>query len=170
PKTATAGAKRRSNGIARRAMSYADTSFLSSCYLDDVHTADARQYLERHKPRLPFVFLHWPEMARVIAAKSPAPNDDWEGLKTDVMSGDKLYVCALDADRVARRAAGLLLNFSPRWPKLRAFDSMHVAAAIEGGFKTFLSFDTNSYQRVLAHTQKLSVWPALTNAEKSRLR
>jgi hypothetical protein len=151
-------------------MSYADTSFLSSCYLDDVHTAMAGEYLKHHRPRLPFVFLHWPEMAKTVAAKSPDAAADWEVIKTDVLAGEKLYSAGLDADRVARRAAGLLLNFHPRWNKLRAFDSMHVAAAIEGGFKKFLSFDTNSYQRILASTQKLKVWPPLTADEEARLK
>lgn len=151
-------------------MSYADTSFLSACYLDDEHTATAGVYLERHRPRLPFVFLHWPEMARVVAAKSPDAAADWDEIKMDVLAGEKLFAAAMDADRVARRAAGLLLNFHPRWNKLRVFDSMHVAAAVEGGFKNFLSFDTNSYQRVLAATQKLEVWPLLTSEEKARLK
>jgi hypothetical protein len=151
-------------------MSYADTSFLSACYLDDAHTPAAGEYLARHRPRLPFVFLHWPEMARVIAVNSPDAEEDWEGIKTDVFAGEKLYAASLDADRVARRAAGLLLNFHSRWNKLRVFDSMHVAAAIEGGFKTFLSFDTNSYQRVLASTQSLKVWPPLTANEAARLK
>lgn len=151
-------------------MSYADTSFLSACYLDDEHTAAAGAYLGRHRPRLPFVFLHWPEMARVIAAKSPAMTADWERVKTDVLAGDKLYAASLEADRVARRAAGLLLNYHSRWSKLRVFDSMHVAAAVEGGFKIFLSFDTNSHQRVLAATQRLKVWPPLTAEEERRLK
>ena len=151
-------------------MSYADTSFLSACYLDDAHTAAAGSYLQQHRPRLPFVFLHWPEMARVVAVKSPDAAADWEEIKTDVLAGEKLYAASLDADRVARRAAGLLLNFHSRWHKLRVFDSMHVAAAIEGGFGTFLSFDANSHQRVLASTQRLKVWPPLTAAEELRLK
>jgi len=151
-------------------MSYADTSFLSACYLDDAHTAAAGHYLEQHRPRLPFVFLHWPEMARAVAVKSPDATADWEEIKTDVQAGEKLYAASLDADRVARRAAGLLRNFHSRWNKLRIFDSMHVAAAIEGGFGTFLSFDTNGHQRVLASTQRLKVWPPLTAAEALRLK
>ena len=151
-------------------MSYADTSFLSACYLEDEHTAAAGNYLKHRQPHLPFVFLHWPEMARVVAAKSPDPAADWDKIKSDVLAGEKLFAADVDAARVARRAAGLLFNFHPRWNKLRVFDSMHVAAAVEGGFKTFLSFDTNSYQRVLASTQRLGVWPPLTAEEKAWLK
>jgi hypothetical protein len=151
-------------------MSYADTSFLAACYLEDEHTGAASDYLTRHKPRLPFVFLHWPELAKAVAAKSPDAETDWEEIKTDVLAGEKLYAAPLDCDRVARRAAGLLLGFYPRWNKLRSLDAMHVAAAVEGGFKNFLSFDVNSYQRLLASTQRLKVWPPLTDNEKSRLK
>jgi predicted nucleic acid-binding protein len=151
-------------------VSYADTSFLAACYLEDEHTAVAGAYLEQHKPRLPFCFLHWPELARAVAAKSQDTEADWEEIKNDVFAGEKLYAAPVDCDRVARRAAGLLLNFYPRWNKLRSLDAMHVAAAVEGGFKTFLSFDINSYQRVLAATQRLKVWPPLTDNEKSRLK
>ena len=42
--------------------------------------------------------------------------------------------------------------------------------AVTGHFKTFVSFDTNSYQPVLAHTQKLSIWPPLTAEEKKHLK
>ena len=71
---------------------------------------------------------------------------------------------------VAQRAAGLMRHYAGRWPKLRAIDVMHVSAAVESGAKTFLSFDTRSYQRVLAHTQKLKVWPALTAEEAAHLK
>jgi len=39
--------------------------------------------------------------------------------------------------------------------KLRSLDALHVAAAVTGNFKTFVSFDLRSFQRVLAVTQKL---------------
>lgn len=150
-------------------MSYADTSFLASVYLNDKHSAAAENYLKQNQPRLPFSFLHWPELAKAVTAASPQAEADWAEIKTDIMAGKKLFVAALDAERVGRRAAGLMRNFYPRWKSLRSLDAMHVAAAVEGGFKTFLSFDTNSYQRVLARTQKLKVWPPLTTDEETRL-
>ena len=151
-------------------MIYADTSFLSACYVDDAHTEKALAYLEKKSPRLPFVFLHWPELAKAVSAASPDADGDWEAIKTDVLAGEKLYAAGLDAERTGKRAAGLLRHYYPRWKKLRSLDAMHVAAAIECGGKTFLSFDTNSYQRVLAATQKLEVWPPLSEAEKSHLK
>ena len=151
-------------------MIYADTSFIASCYLTDVHTPQALIWLEKNQPRLPFIFLHWPEMAKAITAASANSEKDWEALREDVGGGVKFTGADADANRIARRAAGLLRNFYPRWKKLRSLDAMHVAAAVEIGSKIFLSFDTNSYQRVLAKTQKLEIWPPLTDEEKSRLK
>ena len=151
-------------------MIYADTSFLAACYLDDAHTEKALAYLEKHEPRLPFLFLHWPELAKAVTTASPDAENDWDTIRQDVAAGQKLHAETVDAERTGKRAAGLLRNFCPRWKKLRSLDAMHVAAAVELGCKTFLSFDTASFQRVLAATQKLVVWPPLTEDEKARLK
>ena len=150
-------------------MIYADSSFIAACYLEDEHTPAARSYSVTHHPRLPFIFLHWPELAKAITAQSADAEADWEAIKTDVLAGETLYAATVDAERTGRRAAGLLRHFYPRWKKLRSLDAMHVAAAVESGCKIFLSFDTNSCQRILAATQKLEVWPALTKDERARL-
>jgi predicted nucleic acid-binding protein len=151
-------------------MTYADTSFISSCYLPDAHSQKARAYLEKQEPRLPFVFLHWPELAKAVTAASPDARGDWEAIRQDVQAGQKLYAAMLDAERTGRRAAGLMRNFYPRWKKLRSLDALHVAAAVELGCRTFLSFDSGSCQRVLAAAQKLAVWPPLAQEEQLRFR
>ena len=151
-------------------MIYADSSFICSCYVADAHSEKARAYLEKHEPRLPFVFLHWPELAKAVMTASPDANADWDAIRNDVQAGQKLYAATVDAERTGKRAAGLMRNFYPRWKKLRSLDVMHVAAAVEAGCKTFLSFDSGSYQRVLAATQKLDVWPPLSDEEKSRMK
>jgi len=152
-------------------MMYADTSFLVSAYGQDANTAVALDYFERDLPRVPFGFLHWPEVAKALWTNKPDEAERiWDEIQRDVSDGQKLYLLELDADAVARRAAGLMRNFCPRWKKLRSLDAMHVSTAVTGHFKTFVSFDTNSYQRVLAHTQKLSIWPPLTAEEKKHLK
>jgi hypothetical protein len=57
----------------------------------------------------------------------------------------------------------------PAWKKLRSLDAIHVAA-VAGNFKTFVPFDTRSYQRVFAATQKLKIWPPLTSVENLALK
>ena len=151
-------------------MIYADTSFLASVYGDDGNTRIAREFITKHRPRLPFVFLHWPEMAKAFWIAQPEMAESlWALMLEDLAQGQKLFSPDLDVEKVARRAAGLIKNYCPRWKKLRSLDVLHVSAAANGHFKTFLSFDTGSFQRVLAHSQKLSVWPPLTADEQKHL-
>jgi predicted nucleic acid-binding protein len=151
-------------------MTYADTSFIVATYVSDANTPLADQFNEEGH-RLPFTFLHWPEVAKALWTNHPALAETvWDELKEALANGQTLYRPTLDADAVAQRAAGLMRHYAQRWPKLRAIDVMHVSAAVECHAKTFLSFDTRSYQRVLAHTQKLKVWPALTSEEAVHLK
>lgn len=152
-------------------MIYADTSFIASVYGLDANTSAARKFIEANHPRLPLIFLHWPELAKSFWTSHPENAEKlWDWIKEDLASNKKLYPLELEADVVAKRAAGLIINFCPRWKKLRSLDALHVAAAVTGNFKTFVSFDTRSYQRVLAATQKLKVWPALTAEENQFLK
>lgn len=151
-------------------MTYADTSFIVSAYTSDAGSAAAVDYMEKREPRLPFVFLHWPEVAGSLYKNQPEAEKLWDLIRQDIADTTKLNAVTLDAERVARRAAGLMVNYGVRWKKIRAVDAMHVAAAVEAGAKKFLSFDANSYQRVLASSQKLEVWPPLNDDEKARLK
>jgi predicted nucleic acid-binding protein len=152
-------------------MIYADTSFIVSAYGLDAHTGAARRFIETSNPRLPLGFLHWPELAKSFWTSHPENAEKlWDWVKEDVAGGKKLYALELDADFVGKRAAGLMINFCPRWRKLRSLEALHVAAAVAGNFETFVSFDSRSYQRVLAATQKLKVWPPLTAEENQFLK
>jgi predicted nucleic acid-binding protein len=150
-------------------MTYADSSFIASVYSPDCNTAVARDFVEKNLPRLPFIFLHWPEVAKAIWKNSELPGQIWDRQKKDIAE-EKFHSPDLNAESIARRAAGLIIHFSPRWKKIRSLDAMHISAAVEGGFKTFLSFDTQSFQRVLAASQKLKVWPPLTKEELAHLK
>jgi len=152
-------------------MIYADTSFIASAYGLDANTASARHFIESNKPRLPLFFLHWPELAKSFWTSHPESAETlWDWVKEDMAGGKKLYPLELEADLVSRRAAGMIINYCPRWKKLRSLDALHVAAAVTGNFKTFVSFDRRSFQRVLAVTQKLKVWPPLTAGENQSLK
>jgi predicted nucleic acid-binding protein len=152
-------------------MIYADTSFMASVYGLDANTADARRFIESSNPCLPVVFLHWPELAKAFWTSHPeSAGELWDWIREDLAEGRKLYPLDLDAGLVAQRAAGLMINYCPRWKKLRSLDTLHVAAAVIGKFKTFVSYDIRSFQRVLAATQKLKVWPPLTSDEAQSLK
>jgi hypothetical protein len=150
-------------------MIYADTSFLASLYLPDRQTGpQALAYAEQNKPCLPFMFLHWPELARAVWT-TPAAKAVWELIKADLAGGVKLKRHELDALRVGQRAAGMMRHYLSKWASLRSLDVMHVSCAIEMQARCFLSFDWNSSQRVLAHTQGLKVWPELKPEEVARI-
>ena len=150
-------------------MIYADSSFIVSAYTTDANTASALRFLDSHKPRLPIVFLHWPEIAGSFWKSHPDPEKRWSLWEEDLTDRKKIYPLQLDADRTAKLAAGMMKGYGQRWQTLRAIDVMHVSAAIESGARQFLSFDSNSYQRCLAHVQGLKVWPVLTAEETKRL-
>jgi len=152
-------------------MIYADTSFIASAYGLDTNTENARTFITQNQPTLPFVFLHWPELAKFLwTSHAGEAAKLWDLVSEDLLERKKLYPHEPDANLVARRAAGLLRHYCPRWKKLRSLDALHVAIAVDGNFKTFLSFDMGSFQRVLAAAQKLQVWPPLTAEEKARLK
>ena len=150
-------------------MIYADTSFIGSLYVPDANTDAALDYVEKERPQLPFLFLHWPELAKTIFSY-PDPEGPWERFKADLAAGTKFQVPEIDPQRIGERAAGLMSHFCRPCPKLRSLDVMHVAAAIETGARHFLSFDVRSAQRILARTQNVKVWPPLTADEASRLK
>ena len=52
-------------------MIYADTSFIASAYGLDANTAAARKFIEANQPRLPVVFLHWPELVKSFWTNHP---------------------------------------------------------------------------------------------------
>jgi hypothetical protein len=151
-------------------MIYADTSFLTSAYSVDSNTGTARRFMMEFSPRLPFTFLHWPEVSKALWTNHPDQAEIvWDAIQLEIAEGQKLYLPDLEADTVARRAAGMMRHYCLRWKKMRSLDVLHVSAAVTGHFKTFASFDTNSFQRVLAHSQKLAVWPPLTATEQKYL-
>lgn len=138
-------------------MIYADTSFLASAYVPDVHSNQVLTYLGQNKPRLPFAFLHWPELAKVVFSLAGNPEETWSQIDSDLLAGVRFYRSNEDCERIARRAAGLMRHHVAQWPKLRSLDVLHVSTAVELGAKKFLSFD--GAQRLLAKTQKLEIWP-----------
>lgn len=102
-------------------MIYADTSFIASAYAMDLNTPAAKVYLEANRPRLPCYFLHGPELAKTFWTNHPEPAEKlWALVKEDLAGGRKLFPLALASALVAGRATGLIINFCPRWKKLRA--------------------------------------------------
>ena len=66
-------------------MIYADSSFIISCYVPDANSPQADKFnAEEH--RLPFTFLHWPEVAKALWTSHPARAESvWDELKRDII-------------------------------------------------------------------------------------
>jgi len=141
---------------------YADTSFLVSAYLPDIHSSRVKQYLSGTSDSLLFSPLHFLEIRnafqlavfrkRITAQQALA---FWKNVRSDIRSGG-LERVDLDWPRTyrlafwhARRQTATLGT--------RSFDILHVASAQVLGRLKFLSFD--SRQRSLASVVGLQVGP-----------
>src|ERR1035437_7109217 len=114
-------------------MIYADSSFIVSGYGQDTNTMLAFEYLEKETPRLPFTFLHWPEVAKALWTGYPDQAEIiWDAIQQKVSDGQKLYLPDLDADVVARRGGGLMKNYFPRGKKIRPLEVLTATAAARG--------------------------------------
>ena len=123
---------------------YADTSFFVSLYLPDRHSAEAERRMAS-KPRIWFVSLHRAEWMHAIAqhvfrkemSALEARRAQAE-LARDVGSG--LWLRANLPESVWETCAELGRRHGPRLG-MRTLDSLHVAAALELGAKSFWTFD-----------------------------
>lgn len=123
---------------------YADTSFFVSLYLPDRHSSEAERRMAA-KPRIWFAPLHRAEWMHAIAqhvfrkemsalearrAQGELARDVGSGLWLNVNVPESVWeTCA----ELARRHGARL--------GMRALDSLHVAAALELGAKSFWTFD-----------------------------
>jgi hypothetical protein len=132
---------------------YADSSFLVSLYVPEPHlTQQAIAYMEKHKEALPFTPQHRLEVRnaiRMLVWSRRITTVDrtraFREIEADLDSEVFLIHSALDYTNTYRRAEriGSAHNESIG---CRSADLFHVAAAIELGFKNFVSFDAKQLQ------------------------
>lgn len=146
----------------------ADTRFLFSLYGDDAHTARARRENAGWQGApiflSPFNFYELGNAWRLAVFRGMISVEDLrssqEALAADEQAGFlKRFPC--DAAEVLR-AAARLSEANTISDGHRAFDILHVAAALVMGARVFLSFDAN--QRRLAAGSGLAVGPVAGDA------
>jgi predicted nucleic acid-binding protein len=141
-----------------------DTSFLASLYLVDIHTPKARARLRRIKPPeelllSPFHLYELPNAVRLGVFRGLRDAATGETIlaafEADLASGYfALPTCNLASVLIEARRLSASHTMTGGH---RAFDILHVAAALHLGASEFLTFDTT--QRKLATTAGLKPGP-----------
>jgi predicted nucleic acid-binding protein len=143
--------------------SYFDTSFLVSLYSVDANSALAIRSLRAQKAPMRITAFTEFEFVNALSLRvfrkeisteeAQASRDDFElDLRQAVL---QLYPLP---ENVFRRAQGLSRQYTARLGT-RAGDLLHVAAALELGSDTFLSFDRQQRKLAQAVKLKLNAWP-----------
>ena len=144
------------------AAAYADSSFLVSLYLRDDNHARACTFMTKYAPALAFLPLHRVEVRnslRLTETKGLITSEErrriFKQLAQDMRDGFLKHVVVAWSD-IFRRADELSEKYRVKHGQ-RAIDLLHVAAALESGIGTFLSFDRR--QCGLAEAAGLQVKP-----------
>jgi predicted nucleic acid-binding protein len=138
---------------------YADSSFIVSLYLTNIHSAEAQRRMSGH-PRLWLTPLHRAEWTHAVAQgvfRGAISNDEARqfyaafeddrraGLWLEVDLPETAFEGAID---LARRHGGRMGS--------RTLDSLHVASALKLGAKRFWTFDERQAALVRAEGLKTS--------------
>ena len=139
-----------------------DTSFLFSLYARDAHTSKALTLTKQFSKPLTISTVNEFEFCnalRFTAFRKLMPASDVAliiaAFESDIATG-KLIVATCNLAEVFTEAKRLSANYTLKGGH-RAFDMLHVAAAIQLGASEFFSFDAN--QRKLAKAAGLKVKP-----------
>lgn len=91
--------------------------------------------------------------------------DRLAALESDLRS--RLFIdCGYTFAEMTTLAHGLFQRYASRC-NVGTMDLLHIAAAKRFGCRWFLSFDSNSGCRAVAHAEKLKVFPELNAVDKS---
>jgi len=141
---------------------YADSSFLVSLYCDDANAGEARRFMARHPAALAFNPFHRLEVfgglrLRVHRGSMSRQEraDTLIRIDANLANGMLVHVPLPWTDAL-RQAEHLSAAHAERIGS-RSADTLHVAAALLGGARRFLSFDKR--QRDLAEEAGLDVKP-----------
>src|SRR6266404_8582600 len=134
-----------------------DTSFLHSLYVVDVHTPKARARLQRiRRPEglllSPFTQYELPNAVRLSVFRGLRDAAAGEAIlaafEADVASGHfDLPTCNLASVLIEAKRLSAIHTATGGY---RAFDILHVAAALHLGANEFLTFDSNQRELALA--------------------
>ena len=139
---------------------YADTSFLVSLYVTDVHSLTADQWRIAHPDPLPFTRFHRVEFRNALSLAiyrkrlgQEQADAVWNDLESDMQNG-LLVDPPVDWSAVLTQADDLATRLTPSTGS-RTLDIMHVSAAVVLGIRSLVSFDNR--QNKLAQLAGLTI-------------
>jgi predicted nucleic acid-binding protein len=135
---------------------YADSSFIVSLYLTDVHSPDARRRLQGAPPLIltPFHRAEWAHALAQHQFRGTLTSDLVRKLNAQFMSDEAAGL--FQASNVPESAFDLCATLARKHGAvlaMRTLDSLHVACALELKAERFWTFDDR--QRKLAKAQGL---------------
>ena len=140
-------------------VTYADTSVIVPLYVPEGLSAEAQIAVTALSQPLPLNQLHELETRNAIRRKAPTHQASaaqarryLANLERDIEDGIWIQI-PTDWDKAFREAERLSLRFTMK-SNARSFDILHVALAIVGGFRRFITCDAQ--QADLARLTKLS--------------
>lgn len=123
---------------------YADSSFLVSCYVDDVHSAEADRRMSG-APAIWVTPLNRSELANAIQQyvfrgklSALQAQQAWNGFQKD--SRNNVWIPAALPERIWEASIMLAEMYGPSLG-VRTLDSLHVACALELKSQKFWTFD-----------------------------
>jgi predicted nucleic acid-binding protein len=145
-------------------IAFADTNWLFSMY-----------YQTRDRPAIELWARNGPSTVVIsVAVVAECRCNFWRAgdclrlLESDLEA--RLYVnCGYTFEEMVAMAGELFRRYAPR-SNVGTLDILHVAAARRFGCQWFLSFDSESGCRAVAHACGLKVFPELTNRDRAWLR
>jgi predicted nucleic acid-binding protein len=136
-------------------IAFADANWLVSTYHETRDSAAVREWAGRG-PSTAIVSV---AVLAECQCNFWRAGNQWPVLEQDVRNG--LWIdCGQTFEALTRLADDLFRRFGPRC-NVGTLDLLHVAAAARFGCRWFLSFDSNSGCRAVAHQCRLKVFPAL---------
>jgi predicted nucleic acid-binding protein len=144
-------------------VAFADANWLVSAYHETRDSAAVRDWARRGQSTV--------VISAAVLAECQCNlwrlGNQWPVLEQDVRTG--LWIdCGQTFEALAFLARDLFRRFAPRC-NVGTLDLLHIAAARHFGCRWFLSFDTNSGCRAVAHQCRLRLFPPLQDHDRAWL-
>ncbi len=142
-------------------IAFADSNWLIATYYQTRDTATVQGWAERG----PSTIIVSAAVLAECECNFWRLGDRWPSLASDLRSG-RWVDCAQPFEALVNLAGELFRRYAPRC-NVGTLDLLHVAAARRFGCRWFLSFDSASGCRAVAHVCGLSLFPELASKDRA---